>query len=174
MWRSEQHCICCGGGRETSRSISDLKVCPVGLVCGGASSIVFVVEEAGDVGEVTFLAWNPEVTGASIEDDLEGLWWSSNGDGTIVLGVHVVGERLRLEASILITPSAPQQVEGGVDLFKVSSGSLVFDQWDSHHLGERTRLVVVEIVVSRETYRSLANNQERNQKNPRPHCRSEW
>ena len=55
---------------------------------------------------------------------------------------------------------APQQVEGGVDLSKVSSSSLVFDQWDSHHLGKRTR-VVVEIVVSRETYRSLANSQEK-------------
>ena len=49
--------------------------------------------------------------GASIEDDLEGLWWSSNGDGTIVLGVHVVGERLRLEASILITPSSRLTLE---------------------------------------------------------------
>ena len=32
------------------------------FVCGGTSSIVFVVEKAGDVGEVAFLAWNPKVT----------------------------------------------------------------------------------------------------------------
>ena len=51
-------------------------------------------------------------------------------------------------------------MEGSVDLFKMSSGSLLFDQRDSHHLGKRTRLVVVIINVSRETYRSLANNQE--------------
>ena len=54
---------------------------------------------------------------------------------------------------------APQQVEGSVDLFKMSSGSFVLDQWDSHHL--RTRLVVVEIIVSRETDRSPANDQEK-------------
>ena len=93
------------------------------LVCGGASGIVFVVEKTGDVGEVTFLARNPEVTrqfsllycvghfsliepGASIEDDLEGLGGSSNGDGTIVLSVHVVGERLWLEASMIVSPSS--------------------------------------------------------------------
>ena len=40
----------------------------------------------------------------------------------------------------------------------MSSGSFVFEQWDSHHL--RTRLVVVKIIVSRETDRSLASNQE--------------
>ena len=98
------------------------------LVCGGASGIVFVVEKTGDVGEVTFLARNPEVTrqfsllycvghfspiepGASIEDDLEGLWGSSNGDGTIVSNVLVVGERLRLEASFLMEPSSRLTVE---------------------------------------------------------------
>ena len=64
------------------------------------------MEKAGNVGEVTFLAWNPQITGASVEDDLERLWWSSNGDGTIVLSVHVVGERLWLEASVLVTPSS--------------------------------------------------------------------
>ena len=81
------------------------------------------MEKTGDVGEVTFLARNPEVTrkfsllyrlshflliepGASIEDDLEGLWGSSNGDGTKVLSVHVVGERLGLEAGSLVSPSS--------------------------------------------------------------------
>ena len=44
--------------------------------------------------------------GASIEDDLEGLRGSSNGDGTKVLSVHVVGERLRLEAGSLVAPSS--------------------------------------------------------------------
>ena len=55
--------------------------------------------------------------GASIEDDLEGLRWSSNGDGTIVISVLMVGERLRLDSSLL----------------RMSSGSLVLDQGDSHH-----------------------------------------
>ena len=27
------------------------------------------MEKAGDVGEVTFLAWNPQITGASVKDD---------------------------------------------------------------------------------------------------------
>ena len=80
------------------------------------------MEKTGDVGEVTFLARNPEITrkfsllycvghflliepGASIEDDLEGLWGSSNGDWAIVLSVHVVGERLRLDASMFVSPS---------------------------------------------------------------------
>ena len=104
------------------------------------------------------------------------MWGSSNGDGTVVLGVHVVRERFRLESSVLVSPStrltlqwantlernlpAPQKVEGGVDLFKMSSGSLVFDQRDSDHLGERSRLVVVKILVSGETDGSLAYNQE--------------
>ena len=44
--------------------------------------------------------------GASIEDDLEGLRGSSNGDGTKVLSVHVVGERLGLEAGSLVSPSS--------------------------------------------------------------------
>ena len=49
--------------------------------------------------------------GPSIEHDLEGLWWSSNGDGTIVSNVLVVGERLRLEASFLMEPSSRLTVE---------------------------------------------------------------
>ena len=49
--------------------------------------------------------------GASIEDDLEGLRGSSNGDGTIVLSVHVVGERLRLEAGSLVSPSSRVTLE---------------------------------------------------------------
>ena len=44
--------------------------------------------------------------GASIEDDLEGLRGSSDGDGTVVLSVHVVGERLGLETCSLVTPSS--------------------------------------------------------------------
>ena len=49
--------------------------------------------------------------GPSIEHDLEGLWWSSNGDGTIVSNVLVVGERFRLEASFLMEPSSRLTVE---------------------------------------------------------------
>ena len=44
--------------------------------------------------------------GASIEDDLEGLRGSSDGDGAVVLSVHVVGERLWLETCSLVTPSS--------------------------------------------------------------------
>ena len=44
--------------------------------------------------------------GASIEDDLEGLRGSSDGDGAVVLSVHVVGERLRLETGSLVSPSS--------------------------------------------------------------------
>ena len=45
----------------------------------------------------------------------------------------------------------------------MSSGTLVFDQRDSHNigLGKRTRLLVVVIInVARETDRTPANNQE--------------
>ena len=68
---------------------------------------------------------------------------SSNSDGTVVLGVHIVGERLRLEASSLVTPSSSQKVEGSVHLLEVSASGLVFDQRDPDHLQLRGGVIVV-------------------------------
>ena len=80
------------------------------LVSGGSGGIVLAVEEAGDVGEVAVLARHPQVAGAGVKDDLEGLGRSADGDGAEVLGVHVVGQRLRLRPSELVAPSFNKEI----------------------------------------------------------------
>ena len=100
------------------------------------------MEEAGDVGEVTLLAGHPEVARPGVEHHLEGLRRGSDGDGTVVLGVHVVGERLRLKTSGLVPPPSSQQVEGGVHLLEVGPSTLVLHQRDPHHLGLGAGVVV--------------------------------
>ena len=84
------------------------------LVSRGASGVVLAVEEASDVGEVAVFAWHPKVAGAGVKDDLEGLGRSSNGDGSEVLGVHVVGQGLGLGSRELVTPSKnkPKNIKG--------------------------------------------------------------
>ena len=74
------------------------------LVSRGASGVVLAVEEAGDVGEVTLLARHPQVARASVEDDLEGLRRSADGDRAEVLRVHVVRQGLGLGAGELVAP----------------------------------------------------------------------
>ena len=74
------------------------------LVSRGASGVVLAVEEAGDVGEVALLARHPQVARASVEDDLEGLRRSADGDRAEVLRVHVVRQGLGLGAGILVAP----------------------------------------------------------------------
>ena len=75
------------------------------------------MEEASDVGEVAVLdrdmavlAWHPKVAGAGVKLDLEGLGRSANGDGSEVLGVHVVGQGLGLWPSKLVSPSFNKKV----------------------------------------------------------------
>ena len=63
------------------------------------------MEEAGDIGEVAVLARHPQVAGAGVKDDLEGLGRRADGDGAEVLGVHVVRKGLRLRPSELVAPS---------------------------------------------------------------------
>ena len=67
------------------------------------------MEEAGDVGEVAVLARHPQVAGAGVKDDLEGLGRSADGDGSEVLGVHVVRQGLRLGPSELVAPSVDKE-----------------------------------------------------------------
>ena len=81
------------------------------LVTGGATSVVLVVEQTGDVGEVALLAGDPEVAGAGVEHYLEGLWRGSDGDGTVVLSIHVVREGFRLKSCGLKTPSMEGRIE---------------------------------------------------------------
>ena len=76
----------------------------VNLIGGGAASVVLVVEEAGDVGEVALLARHPQVARARVEDDLEGLRRSADGDRAEVLRVHVVRQGLGLGAGELVAP----------------------------------------------------------------------
>ena len=74
------------------------------LVSRGASGVVLAVEEAGDVGEVALLARHPQVARARVEDDLEGLRRSADGDRAEVLRVHVVRQGLGLGAGELVAP----------------------------------------------------------------------
>ena len=133
--------------RETAAAVPNLKLGAILLVCWGLSGIKFVMEEAGNVGDVTLLAGHPQVAGPSVKHNLhrsgkqskncwikfygfiylqaltknfimsfpdtpcitwlvciektgylKSLWWSSDGDGSIVLGVQVVGKGLWLRA----------------------------------------------------------------------------
>ena len=68
------------------------------------------MEETSDVCEVAVLAWHPKVAGAGVKDDLEGLGRSANGDGSEVLGVHVVGQGLGLRPSKLVSPSFDKEI----------------------------------------------------------------
>ena len=43
----------------------------INLIGGGAASVVLVVEEASDVGEVALLAGDPEVAGPGVKHNLE-------------------------------------------------------------------------------------------------------
>ena len=72
------------------------------------------MEETSDVGEVAVLAWHPKVAGAGVKDDLEGLGWSANGDGSEVLGVHVVRQGLGLGPCELVSPSFNKELIYGV------------------------------------------------------------
>ena len=63
------------------------------------------MQETGDVGEVAVLARHPEVAGAGVKYDLEGLGRRPDGDGAEVLGIHVVGQGLGLGSRELVTPS---------------------------------------------------------------------
>ena len=95
MWRSGQHCIYCGADRRCWwNDISCLE--PTGYY-----TMQIEVKILPSLGNFPFIE-----PGASIEDDLEGLRGSSDGDGAVVLSVHVVGERLGLETCSLVTPSS--------------------------------------------------------------------
>lgn len=59
-------------------AVVDLKRGSVGLVGVGLGGVILAVEVAGD--RAALLGWNPEVGGAGVEDDLEGLWWIAEGD----------------------------------------------------------------------------------------------
>ena len=116
MWRNEQNCICCGQGRHCWSLCNISYLEPTGHLRRELEFIrnhisIYFISFFSQKGRYYILP------GASIENDFEGLRWSSNGDGTVVISVLVVGERLRLDSSLL----------------RMSSGSLVLDQGDSHH-----------------------------------------
>jgi cation diffusion facilitator CzcD-associated flavoprotein CzcO len=55
---------------ETAAPVPDLEGRPVLLVGGGAAGVVLVVQQAGDVGEVTLLARHPQVARPRVENYL--------------------------------------------------------------------------------------------------------
>ena len=56
------------------------------------------------------LARHPEVAGAGVKLDLEGLGRRPDGDGAKVLGAHVVRQGLRLRPSELVAPSFNKEI----------------------------------------------------------------
>lgn len=63
----------------------NFKLGTVLLVRRGLGGIVFVVDQAGDVGHGAFLRGHPKVRGAGIEHYLEHLRGVAQGNGTVVL-----------------------------------------------------------------------------------------
>jgi len=51
------------------------------------------VHKASDVGQVALLGGHPQVRGAGVENHPEVLRRRADGNGSVVLGVHVVGQR---------------------------------------------------------------------------------
>jgi len=81
---------------ETAGSVTNGELRAILDVGGRGSAVVFVVQKAGNVKQRTLLGGHPQVGRAGVKDDFEGLRWSSNGDGTKVLRIHVVGQWLGL------------------------------------------------------------------------------
>ena len=89
---------------EAAGTVRDGELLSVDLVRLGGLRVVLVVQEAGDVGVVALLARHPQVARARVEDDLEGLRRSADGDRAEVLRVHVVRQGLGLGAGELVAP----------------------------------------------------------------------
>lgn len=61
-----------------ARAVVDLEARSIRLVGLGCGRIVLGVQVAGDA--TALLGWDPEVGGAGIKNNLEGLWWVTEGD----------------------------------------------------------------------------------------------
>lgn len=57
------------------------------LVSRTLAGIVFVMEQASDVGQGALLRWHPQVRRSGIEHNLEALWRSSYADSAKVLRI---------------------------------------------------------------------------------------
>eukprot|EP00056_Hartaetosiga_gracilis_P014217 m.240022 g.240022 ORF g.240022 m.240022 type:complete len:397 (-) comp14376_c0_seq1:44-1234(-) len=75
---------------ESTRAVLDLELCSVWLVRGRLGAVVLLVDIACE--GLARLSGDPKVGAASVKHNLEGLWWCSNCNRTIVLGIFVVGE----------------------------------------------------------------------------------
>jgi hypothetical protein len=67
---SEGHDVRGEEAGEAAASVPDLEGLPVLLVGGGAAGVVFVVQHAGDVGEVALLARHPQVARPRVKNNL--------------------------------------------------------------------------------------------------------
>lgn len=80
---------------EGSAAVLDVEGGSVLLIAGALRGVVFVVQEAGDVGQRTFLRRDPQIRRSGVEHDFEALRGSSDADGAEILRVQIVGKRFR-------------------------------------------------------------------------------
>jgi len=76
---------------DVTAAVLDLEGSAIGLVGGALLRVIATVKLARDLSALG--RRNPEIAGASIEDNLEILWGGTDGDGTIELSLGVVAER---------------------------------------------------------------------------------
>jgi len=73
---------------DVAAAVHDIEAGAIGLVSAALGSVITVMKLAGDLSALA--GRNPEVAGASIEDNLELLWGSTDGDGAIELSLGVI------------------------------------------------------------------------------------
>jgi hypothetical protein len=89
----------------------------VSNVGGGFSFIEFVVEVTRNDGPRAVSGRNPQIGRSSIINDVEGLRRSSNGDGSVVLSVSIIGngDWSSLNLSLLSSVFEVEVIEGRVE-----------------------------------------------------------
>lgn len=78
------------GTRDTTGTVLDGESGGVLLVGGGLLGVVLLVQLASNGQDTTFRRGNPKVGRTGIEDNSENLGGGTDGDFTVVLGIHVV------------------------------------------------------------------------------------
>jgi len=84
---------------QRSSSVLDRERSSVGHIGRRGFAVVFLVELASKISDGASLGRNPQVRGSSVEDNVEILGRSSNGDGSVVLSVVIVLEGDRSAAA---------------------------------------------------------------------------
>jgi len=126
-------------------SILDGKISSVRHVGGRLRTVIFVMSLASFVGLRAFGRRDPQVRGTSVEEDQEILWRGSNGNGTIVGEIILIGQRNGRSSTLSVFG-----LQIGVGVLVILSGELGSNQWDPggeggledeghHHENEESR-----------------------------------